>query len=347
VLTGYYATKKALEHGESITLNTIPSTAETVPEVLKQLGYRTFAVADNVNISERLGFSRGFDRFAPHNQAGSEVLNAKLRKWRAELRSSGKFFLYVHYNDAHVQIRTREKGTYRKRKPWYDENVEPAQERVEAYNSNLSHMDERVKEIFELFGLEQNALVVITADHGEEFGDHGGHEHQNKLYDELLRVPLILYQPGRIGRRRVSEPVSTIDLLPTFREAAGGKPGPSDEGVSLFQTIEGPAPAEPRTFFPMRFKETGRRPHARKAVVRARWKYILTLPQRAEELYDLEADPKELTNLAGEHPQVVAELRGRLESFEKTAKVHKREFGGATHISPEKAEQLRALGYVQ
>lgn len=344
VLTGYLATQKALTHGENFSFNQIPSTTETAPEVLKRLGYRTFAVADNINISERLGFSRGFDRFWMHNGAGADAINAKLREWRAEVRS-GKHFLYVHYNDAHAQLRGT--GIYTKRKPWYDESVEPARENIEAYDSGLSYLDERVRELFELLEFEKDTLVVITADHGEEFGEHGGYEHTIKLYDELLRVPLIVYQPGRLARRRVSEPVSTLDLLPTFREAAGGKPSPFDQGVSLFKTIEGPPPAEPRTFFPMRFKEGRRKLFARKGVVRARWKYILTVPENTEELYDLEADPKERTNLASKLPQVVADLRGRLEAFESTAKVHKREFSGPAHISPEQAEQLRALGYIQ
>ena len=303
-----------------------------------------------INISERLGFHRGFDRFSPNSEVGADALHKTIRGWREEIQASGNYFLYVHYNDAHLLGRGKtgltRKGKYRPREPWYDENVEPERANIEAYDSNLSYMDERVKELFDRFGLEKNTLVVIAADHGEEFADHGDYGHSNQLYDELLRVPLIVFQPDRLAPRRVAEAVSTLDLLPTFREAAGGTPNPSDEGVSLYKSIEGPPPGEPRTFFPMRFTESAVKPLARKGVVRGRFKYILSLPAQEEELYDLEADPGEQTNVAGKHPQVVADLRGRLEAFEKEASTHKREYGGETHISPAQAEQLKALGYV-
>ena len=340
VLTGYRATKNALERGESVELNRIPSTTETLPEVMKGLGYRTFAVADNLNICERMGFSRGFDRFSPHNKEGSDVVNNQLRDWQQDVNSGGKYFLYVHYMDAHQP--------YKKQKPWYDARVKPAEESSEAYDSNLSQMDERIKEAFALFGFDKGStLVVITADHGEELGDHGGSGHKNKLYNELLRVPLIVYYPERLKPRRVADAVSNFDLLPTFRELGGGKPSRFDQGVSLFKTLDGPAPAEPRVFFPMRWAEVAKERLVKKGVVRERWKYIVTLPEKDEELYDMETDPKEQKNLAKRSPDVVADLSGRLAEFEKTAKVFKREFAAPAHISPEQAEQLKALGYVQ
>lgn len=339
VLTGYLATKTALGRGESARLNRIPSSAETMPEVMKQLGYRTFGVADNLNICQRMGFDRGFDRFSPHSSQGSKVVNAQLREWRDEIGSGGKYFLYIHYMDAHKP--------YRKRKPWYDEKVPPEGRNMEAYDSNLSLMDSRIKEAFELLGLGKGeTLVVITADHGEEFLDHGRNFHQNQLYNELLRVPLIVYYPGRLRSRRVADPVGTMDLLPTFREVAGGRPGRLDQGTSLLRTLAEPR-QEPRLFFPMRVSEYGREPLAHKGVVRGKWKYIRTLPRRTEELYDMETDPKERDSVAGRFPAVVADLRGRLEEFEKTAKVYEREFSGETKISPEQAEQLKALGYVR
>lgn len=339
VLAGYRATKRALERGEAIELNRIPGTTETMPEVLKQLGYRTLGVADNLNICEKMGFTRGFDRFSPHNKEGSDVVNAQLREWRSDLRAGGKYFLYVHYMDAHQP--------YQPREPWFDKQVKPRLASVEAYDSNLSLMDERVKELWELLELDKGeALVVITSDHGEEFAEHGGSGHGNQLYDELLRVPLIVYQPKRLTPRRVADPVSTLDLLPSFREAAGGKPSRFDQGVSLYKTLADP-PKQPRTFFSMRWDEVGKERPSRKGVMRGKWRYILTLPDRAEELYDTDADPAEKTNVAKHNAEVVGDLRRRLEEFEQTAKVFKREFAAPARISPEQAEQLKALGYVQ
>jgi choline-sulfatase len=340
VLTGYRATKTALERGENIELNRIPSTVETLPEVMKRLGYRTFGVADNLNICERMGFSRGFDQFSPHNKEGSDVVNKQIRDWRGAIRSAGKYFLYIHYMDAHVP--------YRPRAPWYDEKVKPAEASAAAYDSNLSLIDERVRKVFEILDFSKDTLVVVTADHGEEFQDHGGAGHKNKLYNELLRVPLIVYFPERLSPRRVADPVSNIDLLPTFRELAGDKPSRFDQGISFFKTLAGPPTGEPRTFFPMRWSEVAEKSRGvKKGVLREKWKYIVTLPEKKEELYDTEADPRERANLASKNAAVVAEMRTRLEEFEKNAKVFKREFAAPAHISPEQAEQLKALGYVQ
>ncbi len=338
VFTGYVATKSALERGEIIALNRIPSTVETLPEVMKRLGYRTFGVADNLNICEQMGFSRGFDHFSPHNSAGSDVINEQILEWRDAIRSGGRYFLYIHYMDAHLP--------YRPRAPWYDEKVKPAEVRREAYDSNLSLLDKRIRKVFEMLDFSQDTMVVVTADHGEEFQDHGGVGHKNQLYNELLRVPMIVYFPQRLPPRRVAETVSTLDLLPTFRELAGDRLSRLDRGVSFFKTLAGSPTQEPRTLFPMRWSETEEKT-AKKGVVRGKWKYIVTLPQEKEELYDTEEDPRERANLAKKNPSMVAEMRMRLEDFEKNTRVFPREFARPARVSPEQAEQLRALGYLK
>jgi hypothetical protein len=124
VLTGYVATKSALERGEIIALN------------------RIFGVADNLNICEQMGFSRGFDHFSPHNSAGSDVINEQILDWRDAIRSGRPYFLYIHYMDAHMP--------YRRREPWYDVKVKPAEARREAYDSNLSLLDKRIRKVFEM-----------------------------------------------------------------------------------------------------------------------------------------------------------------------------------------------------
>jgi arylsulfatase A-like enzyme len=334
VLIGYRATRKALKEGaDQLQLNRIPKALPTLPEVMKGAGYRTYGAADNVNIGRPMGFARGFDRFMMRSHG---AVRDRVAKWKDELARHGSYFLYLHYMEAH--------GPYR----------EPAQAgrsqidlNVDLYEKALALLDSELRSHLEALDLTgPGSFVVITADHGEEFWDHGGTGHDNQVYEELLRVPLIIYAPGLLQPGRVSTPVTTIDILPTLREVAQAPPSPRDQGVSLLKTLRGEVRG-PRTFYPMRWWEPSDVRLAKKAVVRERYKYILSLPEGKEELYDLEADPKERKNLAGELPQVASELKQSLRAFEHKAETHPREFAETVRLTREKAEELKALGYVQ
>jgi arylsulfatase A-like enzyme len=334
VLTGFQATKRALREGEDVKLNRMPSGVVTLPEMLKQAGYRTFGAADNINIGEPMGFSRGFDRFSGVAQGG---LHGRAAEWKAELRgASSPFFLYLHYMDAHDLGKT-------KRRKGQSKN----DARREEYAAALRSLDDKIRFVIKTLGLDDGrTLVLVTADHGEEFMDHGGEGHWNKLYEELVRVPLVAYWPGRLAPARVKLPVASVDLMPTLREVALAPASGDDAGVSLLATLRGEV-AEPRAFFPMRWWNASDVRYVRKAVVHGGHKYIVGLPEREEELYDLEADPQERTNLVATRAELAAQLRDRLRAFEAKARVHPREFALPVSISREQAEELKALGYVQ
>jgi len=337
VLSGFAATRSALRRGETVSMNRIPESLETLPEVLKRAGYRTYGAADNMNMGPAMGMSRGFDEFSA-KEAGGLRHGRTVAEWRDVLVSDGPYFLYLHHMAAHAP--------YRKRAPWYDPRTPPRQQDAAAYDSNLSFMDQEIRELFDLLGLERDALVVITADHGEEFQDHGGFGHRNTLYEELLRVPLILFAPGLVPPGRVASPVSTIDILPTLRDVLGLPPSSADEGRSLLRTAR--AGGDPsRVLFPMRWDELGPTTSIKKAVVTERYKLIVTWPEGREELYDLAQDPRETRNLLPEKASLAAALRGRLEEMEARTRVARREYAPAVEISKEKAEELRALGYVR
>ncbi|HET7293074.1 MAG TPA: sulfatase [Vicinamibacteria bacterium] len=335
VLTGFRATQRALREGDTIELNRVPAAAELLPEVLKRAGYRTYGAADNINMGPAMGLTRGFDRFFGRPDGG---VRGRVRGWKQELRpGGGPFFLYLHYMDAHGPFKTSPRS-----------GQTEIDATIEAYDAALGSLDEKIRYTFGTLGLEkrENLVVLLLADHGEEFLEHGGTGHGIKLYEELLRVPLILYAPGRLEPRRVAQPVSTIDVLPTLRELAGVPRGQQDAGVSLLATLRGEV-KETRSFFPMRFWKPSNVRLARKAVVHGRHKYIVEQPVNTEELYDLEADPGERRNLAASEPALVAELRERLRSFERSAPSYPREFASKVPITRDQAEELKALGYVQ
>ena len=166
VITGFFATEKLQKDNMEIVLNKIPDVIPTIPEILRSIGYKTYGFAANINISQKLGFARGFDVFAHTNDTPADVLNREIIKWSGNMKASSPYFLYIHYNDPHFK--------YRKRKPWYQKNEDAILDTISAYDSEISYVDEKIREIFDLLELaDSNTLLIITSDHGEEFNDHG------------------------------------------------------------------------------------------------------------------------------------------------------------------------------
>ncbi len=184
-----------------------------------------------------------------------------------------------------------------------------AEELATAYRKGLSWVDRLIEATLALLrarGLLENTLLIVTSDHGEAFGEHGMLLHGRQLYDELLRVPLILHGPPPFDRRlEVSASVGLTDLFPTVLAWLGAPPPDGIEGRSLLAALEAPGPGRA-----VRAEESRSHGHTEGlsvgkvvAVRNATWKYIGTFDQVAgtlrEEAYDLRSDPLETRNLAG------------------------------------------------
>jgi arylsulfatase A-like enzyme len=183
--------------------------------------------------------------------------------------------------------------------------------------------------------------VVVTSDHGEEFLEHGSWEHQKTLYDEVIRIPLVVAGPGIAARTEKWE-TSLLDVVPTVLAWAGLPASPGQQGKSLLST---PGTREA-------YGETDHTvDHTHKLFLRAgagKWKGILSLDAegkpRGEEWYDLAADPGETTSKTL-HNNVAEEIRARAIQRWRDARAR----GGAApavQLTPEQRERLRALGYV-
>lgn len=196
-------------------------------------------------------------------------------------------------------------------------------------------------------GLLERTLLIITADHGEEFGDHGHifHELQQPAYDELLRIPLLIRFPnGEYAGRKVAQPVRMIDITPSILEIlAIEHVADSMDGASLLPTIVGDDTVD-RTAF-VSAPSFG--------VVRTgRWKYrFFRGDKTGEQLFDLHVDPNEYYDVLGDNPAIAAEFRGRYEGF--AAKLLARGGNpsplpaGAIPIDAQTREQLKMLGYTE
>ena len=212
-----------------------------------------------------------------------------------------------------------------------------------AYDEEIAFVDSEVGRLLDALqsrGISKRTLVLLTADHGEEFFDHGGFEHGHTMYQELLRVPLLAWGPG-IVPRRILEAVSLLDVAPTILEGLGVELFTSLPGVSLLGVLRGQTPPTGRTLVaevPMYGPE-------RSALIQWPLKLIRAPGDGEVLLFDLRADADELTNLANERPHEVSELARTLRELQR-ASAAPGDFA-TVDLDPETIRQLRALGYVQ
>jgi len=163
-------------------------------------------------------------------------------------------------------------------------------------------------------GLSRNTLVIITADHGESFLEHGVFSHSGSLYDELIHVPLIIKFPRTDGVR-IEEQVSSLDIMPTILDLLRVKKGSflkkQLRGVSLVAAMQGKSKSRDV------YSETDYRRYTYKRAIRTAdgWKFIYTLESQTGELYNLTKDAQEKNNLIGSQPRLAYELEQRLFSF--------------------------------
>ena len=221
-----------------------------------------------------------------------------------------------------------------------------AEELRRLYASNIEYMDSFFAALFaalEKEGLYENTVIALTADHGEEFHEHGGWWHGTTLYEEQIHVPLIVKPAGRgQGGRRDGSLARLVDVKPTLL-AATGVPVPSGvQGRDLLGGGAAPAAV---------YAEEDHEGNVLEAIRTDDWKLILANegnPRGLEavELYDLRTDPGEKRNLASRHPERVTELRRDLESLRQMARAQA--VSGVTgSIDAADEERLRALGYME
>jgi arylsulfatase A-like enzyme len=339
VREGFQAAQARGGGGARFRIDALPPETETVAEVMKKAGYRTFAVSDNLNVSPLAGFQQGFDRFWYSNDAGSGFVNATLREQLERIRAASPYFLYIHYMDPH--------RPYARRVPYYEEQGDSLADEIAAYDSEIRAVDEAIKEAFDAFGWKDGTILILTADHGEEFQDHGGWDHGRTLFSEVLDLPLLVFSSGGdIAPRRFVERVSLLDVLPTLRSWAGARPEAGDRGESLLPALRGEVPLRPdRVFFGDLLRPPWFGGETLVSLIENDRKYV-RISTGGESLYDLSADPGEKRDMASEAPAFTAEARGNLDRAVREWPV----FPAArpeVDLEDEQIDKLRALGYIQ
>jgi hypothetical protein len=179
---------------------------------------------------------------------------------------------------------------------------------LDRYDSEIRFADETVGALVQAFRAKRpNSVVILTADHGEEFGEHGGHYHGTSVYEEQVRVPLIVSVPGTLTARRIAEPVQTIDLLPTLLTALDIPKPPRMRGRDLGPLLAGRRPEGKGLALAETDEQT--------LLAEGNWRLICARKLGACKLFDLAHDAAEEHDIAPDSPTEFADLRARLKEL--------------------------------
>lgn len=219
------------------------------------------------------------------------------------------------------------------------------------YDAEIAYTDEQMSRLWRFLdeeGLRERTLVLVTSDHGEGLGDHGELQHGQVLFDEILRIALILRAPRRVGEpRRVPELVRSVDVMPTLLELMGIPSADLPmQGRSLLPLLAGER-LDLLSFSHAR--AVSEEEDSVHSVRSDRWRLVWDRATGAARLYDLTEDPGETRDVAPANPGVVALLRGALEEQDERNRAVAGQIRPAerpAELDLEMQRELRALGYL-
>jgi arylsulfatase A-like enzyme len=349
----------------------LPTSAFLLSEAFSREGYATAAFVANPNVGSFFGFKQGFGDFVElyvrdaggrvrsrELITGSDVVGERAIEWLA--RAPQPFFLFVLSIDPHSPYAPPEA---------FDRYSSDAPAEIDGELASLDRTGltpeqrDRIRSLYlgevafndhslgrllgelQSRGLWDRTIVAFTSDHGEEFWEHGERGHGKALYEESLRVPLVVRDPNARGGARITRPVSISDLFPTLLSLAGLPVPQGLDGRRLMGEGDGHAGPLVATL-DLRGRNLA-------AIGVHPWKLILDRAGGETQLYHLDDDPVEAHDLSDEHPErrmeLVQLLRDRLASDATRRAELGRDDEGPKHreLSEESLRALEALGYVE
>ncbi len=359
-----------------------------IAEVLQEHGYATGGIAANINLAPSFGFDQGYDEYhylGPDYLAGASESSSKLILYQIartvwfkvkpglrfgdfyqdaavvnevaldflDRHRDSRFFLFLHYMDPHDPYFVHPydgRGIARVSNQHPD--PEQAAEMQRLYRGEIEYLDrnfaqllDRVREL----GLWENTVIALVADHGEEFQEHGGWWHGMTLYEEQMRVPMLVKWSanGSAAPRDARGYVAgLIDVAPTLIARSGAAIPETMQGVDL---ASDPATRSERNL--VVFAEEDHEGNVLRAIRTPGWKLIEAnegnprgLP--GTELFEVTRDPGESRNRLAEEPDKLAELRRHADAQERFASSRAAGEGTAAELSAAEEEALRQLGYL-
>ncbi len=366
LLTGKYPTR----HGAYITpLTDSDSTGDnpahlrdeavTLAELLRERGYRAAAFAGAGWLAPEFGLLQGYEiqDAVNHRTIPAEQISNRAIRWLASVPREQPVHLLVNYFDAHFPYDP---------KPPYDRyardrpnvkipdlgdifgkappTAEQLAKMLDLYDGEIEYMDHHVGRLLEALrraGRYEGALIVVVADHGDLFGEHGHSGHGAWLWEELVRIPLIVHYPrGRDAGERDESMVSIVDVLSWIG---------SELALELPLDVDGVAAGERELVLAQEFPNAlfvklGGDELDRNLVAGVQWPWKLIASSRGERLlYRLDADPRELESIS--HETASEQIRQALAALQASIRVPAPE--DPRDMSPEAASQLRELGYIE
>ena len=349
--------------GARSSLDALPDGATTLQGLLREQGYLTAQFTANPFAGSLSNLDQGFDwAFGPEafplrdpdakrNKPHSDDIHARLLPWLTA-HAAGRFFVYVHSIDPHPPC-SAPRGA--RRLPGGDSESDLYDEEIRFNDDQLRALTEAL----EALGLTRDTLLVVTADHGEAFGEHGSSGHGLSVRQEELRIPLLFSRPGTLPPRALETPVGSLDVMPTILGQCGVRFDAARlQGRDLFgAAAAGPvfasrfvypdAPELPEFFEQEQF-----------AVIDGRAKLVLRErgPNAAptSELFDLARDPDERSDRSAHDFERTRALERALSDFRERQRLARAAFlrahGDARTGAPpaqDLLERLKSLGYLK
>jgi arylsulfatase A-like enzyme len=359
----------------------------TLTEILQAAGYHTAGFHSNPLISRLSKFQKGFDVFFDDLWLGSSRLPHAVRRVTAQAyrffrsqpcmsaaglnervkawleRAPEPFFLFIHYMDTHGPYLQRKflKAISPSERAWRRCSTAPEKitrrqhdRLVRNYRRQVAYLDEQWGNLWQLFEnreLFDRSLLIVSADHGEEFREHNGYSHTYKLYDELIRVPMLVHSP-ETAPGRIEELTGSIQIAPTILEFAGIQPckAADFDSESFLSLLRGESYGSKQFIL----SEAGPVPHDHLCVRTKEWKLVWKRAGTVKELYHLVRDPAEKINVASKEPRVVEQLESHIRAHLSSPSVSAVSQSSEPSVAAESSEvdqmiveeRLRDLGYI-
>lgn len=365
------------QHGVTTRFGSSTTKLASVARELQAAGFATALFSTNVNAGPHRNTDQGFDVFTDRvaywwtEGADRTVPIEAVRTWLQE-NVDRPVFMYIHTAEPHdpytppLPYLGRYGGRRRDAPVGYREHFIGLQQPaaiarvVTLYDEEVAYADARLGEavrVVEALRGTDRTQWFVTADHGEEFGEHGFWTHGNSLFEPIIRVPLIVCGPGIARRGRQDAPAQTADLMPTILELARLQPPYPLAGRSLAELLRGGAGGSEWMQRVLIASSHSKEVTEYSLVEGARWKLVLQSPgagrkQAAPDgefaLFDVERDPAERDSLIDTHQDVARRLVGTLLRWHRETPPFVKPGGSATgEMDVEQLEALRALGYVK
>ncbi|MBM3992265.1 MAG: hypothetical protein FJ298_14855 [Planctomycetes bacterium] len=359
---GGYSLSGALRDGEVL-----------LAEVLAEAGYATRAVVSHTYVGPQRGFAQGFERYDASNARGHRAISSAAvtdiaLRMLAE-RDERPLFVFAHYFDAHYEYMDHPESDYGdgyqgwlRQESDYDNllknrqmvSAEENRWLVDLYEEEIAHTDREIGRLLaalEQSGRMERTLIVVVADHGEEFLDHGAYGHTTTLWQEQLHVPLLVVPPHAARAARVDGVVETRAVFGTVLDTLGVDFAKAARARSLLRHVaaDGSEIADPRarafsiTWLPDAAVSSGKRMRV-SSLREGRWKLVRHHTWQRTFLYDLEADPREQRDLAATESERAAAMAATLDTW--TDEQQNRGAARTVAVDAEELRKLKELGYL-